>query len=191
MRGRLRALRLVSALLLLVASGGELLLRAATMSGAGPGAAVAAVPAVLARTHFGAIWSARAVMLLALLALAGARSRAWRLLGALLALGVAATVTLTGHAADWGDVSITATLDWAHVVAATTWAGGLFVARDARAARRAAVAAHAPARGDAPLLDASCVLPRGRGPDRRVPGLGRAARRWPRSGRPPTGARWR
>ena len=126
-RGRLRALRLGSALVLLAASGGELLLRAATMSGAGLGVAVAAVPVVLTRTHFGAIWSARAVVLLALLAQAGARSRAGRSLGALLALGITATVTLTGHAADWGDVSITAALDWAHVVAATTWAGGLFV----------------------------------------------------------------
>jgi putative copper export protein/mono/diheme cytochrome c family protein len=126
-RGRLRALRTGSALVLLAASGGELLLRAATMSGTGLGAAGAAVPAVLMRTHFGAMWSARAVMLLALLAPAGARSRAWRRLGALLALGVTATVTLTGHASDWGDVSTTAALDWAHVVAATTWAGGLLV----------------------------------------------------------------
>jgi putative copper export protein/mono/diheme cytochrome c family protein len=126
-RGRLRALRLGSALVVLVAAAGELLLRAATMSGGGLGAAVPAVPAVLTRTHFGAAWSARAVALLALLAPAVARSRAWRSLGALLALGVAATVTLTGHAADRGDVSVTAVLDWAHVVAASTWAGGLLV----------------------------------------------------------------
>ncbi len=135
-RGRLRALRLGGALVLLVASGGELVLRAATMSGGGLGAAVAAVPAVLARTHFGTVWSARAVALLALLAPAVARARAWRGLGALLALGVVATVTLTGHAGDWGDVSVTAALDWAHVVAASTWAGGLFVL--AALARRAA-----------------------------------------------------
>ncbi len=135
-RGRLRALRLGSALVLLVAAGGELLLRAATMSGGGLGTAVAAVPAVLTRTHFGTVWSARAIALLALLAPAVARSRAWRSLGALLALGVVATVTLTGHAGDWGDVSFTAALDWAHVVAACTWAGGLFVL--AALARRAA-----------------------------------------------------
>src|SRR5258705_3480318 len=71
-RGRLRALRLGSALVLLAASGGELLLRAATMSGAGLGVAVAAVPAVLTRTPLRAVWSAPAVMLLALLAPAGA-----------------------------------------------------------------------------------------------------------------------
>jgi putative copper export protein len=126
-RGRLRALRLGSVLVLLLAAGGELLLRAATMSGGALGMALPAVPAVLTRTHFGAVWSARAVALLALLPLAVARSRARRALGALVALGTALTVSLTGHAADWGDVSVTAALDWAHVVAAAAWAGGLFV----------------------------------------------------------------
>jgi copper resistance protein D len=126
-RGRLRALRLGGALVLLLAAGGELLLRAATMSGGGLGAAVPAVPAVLTRTHFGAVWSARMVALLGLLAPAVARSRAWRSLGGLLTLGVVVTVTLTGHAGDWGDASVTAALDWAHVVAASAWAGGLFV----------------------------------------------------------------
>jgi putative copper export protein len=135
-RGRLRALRLASGGALLLASGAELLLRAATMSGGGLGAALAAVPTVLARTHFGALWSARAIALLALLAPAAARARAWLRLGALLALGVVVTVTLTGHAGDWGDVSVTAALDWAHVVAASAWAGGLFVL--AILARRAA-----------------------------------------------------
>jgi uncharacterized membrane protein len=36
-------------------------------------------------------------------------------------------VSLTGHAGDWGDLSLTAGIDWIHVVAATTWTGGLFV----------------------------------------------------------------
>ena len=122
-RDRLRALRLAGALVLLFASGGELLLRTATMSGAaGLGAAL---PAVLTRTHFGAIWSARVVLLI-LLALTAVRSRAAPILAVPLALGVAVTVTLTGHAADWGDVSVTGALDWIHVVAATAWAGGLF-----------------------------------------------------------------
>lgn len=126
-RGRLGAVRLASVLALLLAAGGELLLRSATMSGDGLGSAVAAVPVVLTRTHFGAVWSARVAMLLVLLPLAVGRSRSRLGLGAVLALGVAATVTLTGHAADWGDVSVTAAIDWAHVVAASTWAGGLLV----------------------------------------------------------------
>src|SRR5258705_8945364 len=106
-RGRLRALRLGSALVLLAASGGELLLRAATMSGAGLGVAVAAVPAVLTRTHFRAIWSARAVMLLALLAPAGAPSRAGRGPRAPLPPGITATAPPTRHAPGRGGVSIT------------------------------------------------------------------------------------
>jgi putative copper export protein len=126
-RGRLGAVRLASVLALLLAAGGELLLRSATMSGGGLGRAVAAVPVVLARTHFGTVWAARVAALLALLPLAVGRSRSRLGLGAVLALGVAGTVTLTGHAADWGDLSVTAAIDWAHVVAASTWAGGLLV----------------------------------------------------------------
>lgn len=124
-RDRLRALRVGGALVLLLASGGELLLRTATMSGAPLGAAMSALPPVLSRTHFGAIWSARVVLLI-LLVLTALRSRAALVLAVPLALGVAVTVTLTGHAADWGDVSVTGALDWIHVVAATAWAGGLF-----------------------------------------------------------------
>ena len=46
-RGRLRALRLGSALVLLLAAGGELLLRTATMSGGGLGGAAPAVSGCL------------------------------------------------------------------------------------------------------------------------------------------------
>ncbi len=44
----------------------------------------------------------------------------------MLALGVALTGTLTGHAADWGDRSFSVLVDWLHAVAATAWTGGLF-----------------------------------------------------------------
>jgi putative copper export protein len=126
-RRRLRMLRLGCATLLLLSAGGELWQRASTMSGGGPGPALQAVPAVLTRTHFGSVWIARAAGLLALLPLSSASS--WRLqgLGALGAFGIALTVSLTGHAGDWGDVSLTAGIDWVHVVAGTTWTGGLFV----------------------------------------------------------------
>ena len=126
-RRRLRALRVGCTALLLLAAGGELWLRAGTMSGGGHGAALQAVPSILTRTHFGSVWIARAAGLLALLPLS--RASSWRLrgLGALGALGVALTVSLAGHAGDWGDVSLTAGIDWIHVVAATTWTGGLFV----------------------------------------------------------------
>lgn len=126
-RRRLRALRVGCTIFLLLAAGGELWLRVGTMSGGGPGAAVPAVPSVLTRTHFGTVWMARVAGLVALLPLSRASSWGLRGLGAIGALGVALTVTLTGHAGDWGDVSLTAGIDWIHVVAATTWTGGLFI----------------------------------------------------------------
>jgi putative copper export protein/mono/diheme cytochrome c family protein len=126
-RRRLRALRAGCAVLLLLAAGGELWLRAGTMSDGGPGAALRAVPSILTRTHYGSVWIVRAAGLLAVLALSRAASRSLRGLGALAALGVVLTVCLTGHAGDWGDLSPTAGIDWIHVVAATTWTGGLFV----------------------------------------------------------------
>jgi putative copper export protein len=43
-----------------------------------------------------------------------------------LSLVVALTTTLAGHAADRGDLSANAAIDWLHVVAATVWTGGLF-----------------------------------------------------------------
>ena len=126
-RRRLRSLRVGCTTLLLLAAGGDLWLRAGTMSGGGPGAAMQAVPSILTRTHYGSVWIVRGAGLLALLPLSRASSRGLRGLGALVALGVALTVSLTGHAGDWGDVSPTAGIDWIHVVAATTWTGGLFV----------------------------------------------------------------
>jgi putative copper export protein len=126
-RRRLRAWRLGGTVLLLVVTAAEWWLRAATMSGGGPGVALRAMPAVLAHTHFGTVWIGRAVVLLALLALASASRRGWQGLGLLAALGVALSVSLTGHASDWGDLAPTAGIDWVHVVAATTWTGGLLV----------------------------------------------------------------
>jgi putative copper export protein len=122
-RRRLRRAGDGAAGVLLAAGTGELLLRAATMAGGGAGAGVAAIPAVLAHTHFGTIWIGR----LALLVLV---PLAWRLapLAALvLVLGVAATSALTGHAGDWGDRSPTAITDWAHIVAGGAWTGGLLL----------------------------------------------------------------
>ena len=126
-RRRLRALGLGTIAALLIAAGGDLWVRAAIMSGGGPGAILAALPAVLTRTHFGAVWIARVAGLAALVPLSAASSRRLRALGVLGAVGLALTVSLTGHAADSGDVSATAGIDWIHVVAATTWTGGLFV----------------------------------------------------------------
>jgi putative copper export protein len=127
----------ICVVLLLVASAGELLLRARTMTGDGFAAALAVTPAVLTRTHFGTVWSMRAIALALLLLLAGGSSRAARTAACALALGIALTTSLVAHAADQGDLSLTALIDWLHVAAAGAWTGGLFclaglVLRDAR-----------------------------------------------------------
>lgn len=107
---------------LLVASAGELFLRASIMAGGGPSSAAVAIPAVLAHTHFGAVWIVRAVAL-SLIPIA----RRLPTTGAPLplALVVAGTTALAGHAGDWGDRSPTALADWIHVLAGAAWAGGL------------------------------------------------------------------
>ncbi|HEY7653405.1 MAG TPA: CopD family protein [Methylomirabilota bacterium] len=122
---RLRRLRLGCATLLLLAAGAELWLRASTMSGGGPHGALLATPVVLTRTHFGWVWSARATGLLVLLAFSMTTSPSLRSVGAVIMLGIALSVALTGHAADLGDVSVAVGIDWLHVVAAATWTGGL------------------------------------------------------------------
>lgn len=112
--------------ILLVTSMIDLLARARVMSGGDLSQVGTALPLVLARTHFGTVWIARAIILMALLACCASRSAAARIVGLALALGVALTGTLTGHAADWGDRSFTVLVDWLHAVAATAWTGGLF-----------------------------------------------------------------
>jgi len=124
-RRRLRRWIGAAVVVLAAASVGELILRARTMSGGGFALALSVVPLVLTRTHFGLIWMARLATLGVLLGLSPASGRALRLIALVLAFGVALSTSLTGHAADWGDVTVTAVVDWGHVLAASAWAGGL------------------------------------------------------------------
>jgi putative copper export protein len=117
--------RLATAILLL-AGASELVLRARTMTGGDLGAALAAVPSVLGRTHFGRIWIARGIALGILLRTAGRGGRAAPTATIGLALAVALSTSLVGHAADQGDVSLATVVDWVHVSAAAAWIGGLF-----------------------------------------------------------------
>jgi putative copper resistance protein D len=126
-RHRLARGDVIAVLVLLVATAGELLMRSRTMSGGGIAPAIAAMPVVLERTHFGTIWITRTAALVLLLALAPLCAWPARLIALVLALGVALTTSLTGHAADWGDFSFAVFVDWSHVVAAAAWAGGLVV----------------------------------------------------------------
>jgi putative copper export protein/mono/diheme cytochrome c family protein len=121
-RRRLGRFAIGAAVVLLLAAAGELLIRTRTMVGPN-GSLVAGVPVVIARTHFGRIWLARVALIVA----TGLLSRVprARALALVLAAGVALTTALTGHLSDWGDVTVSVGLDWAHVVAASVWIGGL------------------------------------------------------------------
>jgi len=124
-RRRLRWWHLIALAALLLTSVGELGVRVQTMSGGSLAAAIPAVPLVLTRTHFGTIWIGRTAALGLLLLLAFVPWPGARGLSALLALGVTLTTSLTGHAADWGDLSLRVFADWAHALAAAIWTGGL------------------------------------------------------------------
>src|SRR5690349_12589079 len=116
-RRRLRVWGLVCVVVVAITTGAELLLRARTLAGGDLGQAARAVPLVLSRTHFGAIWIARLVLIAALLVVAAVAARGAR--------AVALTTALSGHAADWGDVTPSVFFDWLHVLAASLWIGGL------------------------------------------------------------------
>ena len=124
-RRRLRVWGLVCVVVVAITTGAELLLRARTLAGGDLGQAARAVPLVLSRTHFGAIWIARLVLIAALLVVAAVAARGARAVALALAIGVALTTALSGHAADWGDVTPSVFLDWLHVLAASLWIGGL------------------------------------------------------------------
>jgi putative copper export protein/mono/diheme cytochrome c family protein len=124
-RRRLRAWHWACVATLALVAAAELILRARTLAGGDLGQAMRGVPQVLSRTHFGTIWFVRVLGLAAVAALGvGARPFAR---GAALAAAaaVALTTTLIGHAADWGDLTPTVLLDWVHVLAASTWIGGI------------------------------------------------------------------
>jgi len=136
--GRVRAILAVATVLLLVVSSAEFVARASSMAGTGIRAGVDALPVVLAQSHYGKIWAARLVALAFLGASCASSTRSSRKLGLGLALVVAATTALTGHAADWGDIRPIAVNDWLHVTASAAWVGGLLClivvpTRDARA----------------------------------------------------------
>ena len=125
-RESLRRWTTAAVVVLILTSAANAIARARIMSGGDFGQAMAALPLVLTGTHFGAIWIARAVALALLLIVSASRAAAARALGLALSLGVALTSSLTGHAADFGDLSPSVLIDWLHGVAATTWTGGLF-----------------------------------------------------------------
>jgi putative copper resistance protein D len=137
-RARLQSWRMLALVALILATGSALVLRALTMTGGDLASATAALPAVLTRTHFGVIWTARLLALGLVLLLSFTNStRVGRWLVLFLGAGIALTTSLSGHAADWGDLTLSAGIDWVHVLTASVWTGGLFslalvVLQDAR-----------------------------------------------------------
>jgi putative copper resistance protein D len=97
------------------------------MSGGDLATIVAAVPSVLTHKHFGTIWIGRFAALAAMAIVCSLSSgAATRVVMFVLAAGLGLTTSLTGHAADSGDVSVVVLVDYAHVLGATAWMGGLF-----------------------------------------------------------------
>src|SRR5262245_30374455 len=126
-RHRLRRAITGLLVLLLVLTVADLLVRTRAMSGGAPTGILAALHDVLGRTHFGAIWMVRAIVLGLVLILSRSRGDMARALCALCTLALALTATLTGHAAEWGDLTASVAVDWAHAMAASAWTGGLIV----------------------------------------------------------------
>jgi putative copper export protein len=124
-RRRLRRCVIGGVLVLMVTTIGQLILRAQVMSGGSVVAAMSVLPQVLLQTHFGMIWVIRGALLLAVGIAAVAPTRAARWSALALATGVAATTSMTGHAADWGDATSSVGIDLVHVWAASAWTGGL------------------------------------------------------------------
>jgi len=119
-------------LVLAVSSVADLILRARAMAGGGLADLGTLLPLVLRQTHYGTVWIARmsAIALLGagwVLAVPG-RTPTARSIGAsfLWGLVIALTTTLSGHAADWGDLTLPVLVDWLHLLATSTWIGGLF-----------------------------------------------------------------
>jgi putative copper export protein/mono/diheme cytochrome c family protein len=124
---RARRWAVTAAAILLVGTIGELVLRTSTMTGSAWAAVASGLPTVVERTHFGRIWLVRAASIVAIAFLAARPSRGPRLAALALAAVVALTTALTGHLADWGDLTPSVALDWIHVLAACAWTGGVAV----------------------------------------------------------------
>jgi copper resistance protein D len=128
----LRRIELSSIVLVVLASVGELILRTQMMSGGRLAELNVTLPVVLLQTHFGVVWLARLgfVGLLGLvwgLGLATApQSQRAIFLSLSAAMAIAMTTSLSGHAADWGDLTMPVLIDWIHLVAVSIWIGGLF-----------------------------------------------------------------
>ncbi|MDE2484151.1 MAG: CopD family protein [candidate division NC10 bacterium] len=128
----LRRLEAGSFVLVALASVGELILRTQMMSGGRLAELNVTLPVVLLQTHFGAVWLVRLgfVGLLGLVWGLGRTTTPQSQRAIMLSLSaatvIALTTSLSGHAGDWGDLTMPVLIDWIHLVAVSIWIGGLF-----------------------------------------------------------------
>ncbi|MGO4306731.1 copper resistance D family protein [Cupriavidus sp. RAF12] len=114
---------------LTLSSVGELIRRTTEMSGRPLAEVHVVLPQVLSQTHFGRVWLLRPVALLVLWSGWSTRARLGSpmITAAMLAAAcmIAASRSLSGHAADWGDITLPELMDWSHLLAASLWGGSL------------------------------------------------------------------
>jgi putative copper export protein len=115
-----------------LASVGELILRTQMMGGGRLAEIHVTLPVALLQTHFGVVWLAR-IGFVGLVGLVWGLGRTTALhsqrailLSLSAATAIALTTSLSGHAADWGDMTMPVLIDWIHLVAVSIWIGGLF-----------------------------------------------------------------
>lgn len=125
-------LALSSIVLVALASVGDLILRTQMMSGGRLAEINTTLPVVLLQTHFGAVWLIR-IGLIGLLTLVwglrrttAPQSQRAIMLSLSVSVLIALTMSLSGHAAHWGDLTMPVLIDWIHLVAVSIWTGGLF-----------------------------------------------------------------
>jgi putative copper export protein len=124
-RTRLRLMITTGLAVLLLATLAEIIVRTQEMSTATLGASIIVAPSVMGRTHIGQILAVRLAVVALGLVLSFLRVVAARALVLLTSVAVAATLSLAGHAADWGDLTLSVVVDCAHALAASVWIGGL------------------------------------------------------------------
>ncbi|CBE69612.1 MAG: copper resistance protein CopC/CopD [Candidatus Methylomirabilis oxygeniifera] len=128
----LRQLELSLIVLVALTTIGELILRTQMMSGGRRTEIHTAIPVVLLQTHFGVVWLVRLgfIGILGLVRGSGRTTASQSQRAIMLSLStatlIALTTSLSGHAADWGDLTMPVLIDWIHLVAVSIWIGGLF-----------------------------------------------------------------
>lgn len=113
----------------------DMVFRSLMISGKSIGQVWPFIPTVLFKTHFGSVWMGRFGLIAALAVfLLWKRTKsvltgAERIILVGIAFGLCLTLSLSGHAADLGNLRPTVLSDWIHVVAISSWLGGLFSMR--------------------------------------------------------------